>query len=129
MNGALLILLTFPVFWPAEVFAQAPVSEPNSPPVPLPEQIGTAGRSSSRWPKICHLPVAGGSQGNGKWTDFEQLAVEPNQGLSYLFPKQYSGTWLRMVADRDCEATAYLHLTSTRLPDGCSTGNAGLRSV
>jgi len=49
--------------------------------------------------------------GNGRWKNLMQIAVPPRSYQSYCFPPGYSAHWLRVVASRDCVATAQLHYT------------------
>ncbi|MEZ6040626.1 MAG: hypothetical protein R3C20_08970 [Planctomycetaceae bacterium] len=50
--------------------------------------------------------------GNGLWTDFKTIAVENDGYVAELLPADLDAVWLRIVADRDCTATAQLHQTS-----------------
>jgi hypothetical protein len=59
-------------------------------------------------------------KGNGNWADFQKIQANFDSGTSYIFPRDFSGVWLRMVTDHNCIATAFLHQSTTRFPDGLS---------
>lgn len=65
-------------------------------------------------------------QGNNQWTDWRQFTLKPDESTSFIFPEAFAATWLRLSVDRDCEATAYLHLTSDRFHDGSAAENKTL---
>ena len=43
---------------------------------------------------------------NGNWLPYATINVPPGQKLTHLFPTGYAAHWIRIVADRDCKATA-----------------------
>ena len=47
--------------------------------------------------------------GTGTWIVYKELSVNPGQTLQYDFPDAFSAYWVRLVADRDCSATALFH--------------------
>jgi len=52
--------------------------------------------------------------GSGKWSPYRTFAM-PASGYAYhLLPSDLRAEWLRVRADRDCAATAYLHCSSPR---------------
>ena len=52
--------------------------------------------------------------GRGEWSHYRDVAI-PESGYGYhLFPSDFSAAWLRVTADKDCRATAYLHCSSPR---------------
>jgi len=54
------------------------------------------------------------ANGKGQWTAYQTVAV-PAKGYAYhVFPANASAEWIRLKADRDCRATAYLHFWSPR---------------
>ncbi|MEQ1902766.1 MAG: hypothetical protein ABL888_01110 [Pirellulaceae bacterium] len=65
-------------------------------------------------------------QGDGTWTEYQRLTVKPNQGSYFIFPEDFSAVWLRLVTDRDCTATAFLHQQTKRFQDGSSPENQSL---
>jgi hypothetical protein len=46
--------------------------------------------------------------GSGFWKPYRTFKVEPGQSLEHTFPAGYEAYWLRTIANRDCEATAWL---------------------
>jgi hypothetical protein len=72
-------------------------------------------------------------EGNGSWTEYETLHVDPDGYLAYGFPLDFSAVWLRLVPSRDCVATAFLHQTTSRFLDSNAPSNrtlfAGLAEV
>jgi len=50
-------------------------------------------------------------KGCGEFHPHEQVAVGPNGYAAHTFPTGFSAHWLRVVADRDCTATAQLFYT------------------
>lgn len=51
--------------------------------------------------------------GNQSWQRYARLVVHGNGSgyAQHAFPPGYSAHWLRVVAEQDCTATAYLHYT------------------
>ncbi len=46
--------------------------------------------------------------GSGDWVSYRSFQVAPKQILEDEFPASFGAYWLRVVADRDCTATAWL---------------------
>lgn len=46
--------------------------------------------------------------GDGHWVSYTNLNVAPDQVVQHVFPDGFNAYWVRMVADRDCTATAML---------------------
>lgn len=44
--------------------------------------------------------------GTGTWQDWQQIEIEPRSELEDRFPSGFNAYWLRVVASRDCHATA-----------------------
>ncbi len=44
--------------------------------------------------------------GSGLWTLYKTLTVAPNTTTAHIFPDALDAPWIRLVADRDCRATA-----------------------
>ena len=51
-------------------------------------------------------------RGDGQWTACGKVAVPAKGYLCHLMSADFDAQWLRFTVDRDCTATAYLHLTS-----------------
>ena len=49
--------------------------------------------------------------GNGTWHTYETIAVGPTGYTHHEFPQGFGAHWVRVTADRDCAASAYLHYT------------------
>jgi len=49
--------------------------------------------------------------GNGSWHTYDQFVLGPSGYVHHEFASGFSGHWLRVRADRDCVASAYLHYT------------------
>jgi hypothetical protein len=52
--------------------------------------------------------------GDGAWSEYERVPVPAHGYLGKVLPTDFDAVWLRLKADRDCVATAYLHQTSPR---------------
>ena len=46
--------------------------------------------------------------GHGPWMTWEEYAVAPGETFSYEFPRWLEARWIRIIASRDCMATAWL---------------------
>jgi hypothetical protein len=46
--------------------------------------------------------------GHGPWMNFKQVTVKSGEVFSYTFPDSFQARWVRFVADKNCEATAWL---------------------
>jgi hypothetical protein len=44
--------------------------------------------------------------GTGMWQTFATLQVAASESARFDFPPTFQAYWVRLVADRDCEATA-----------------------
>ncbi len=74
----------------------------------LPETLGGAvGRQE--------VPVSAGEaaftlevdrDGTGHWAEYETISLGPGGYARHVLPDDLPGTWMRLVADRDCAATA-----------------------
>jgi len=53
-------------------------------------------------------------KGDGRWTAYESLRVSQGGYAFHLLPPELEAEWIRVVADRDCRATAYFHCRSPR---------------
>ncbi len=49
--------------------------------------------------------------GDGAWAGYTELDVAPGAYVPHVFPTGYSAHWVRVSADRDCQATAYFTYT------------------
>jgi hypothetical protein len=47
--------------------------------------------------------------GDGSWQLYQTITVTAGAYQHHEFPAGFSAHWLRLVADRDCVATAHLH--------------------
>ncbi len=47
--------------------------------------------------------------GNGDFRDFETISVDRGDYKHYEFPNGYSAHWMRVVANKNCTATAMIH--------------------
>ena len=65
-------------------------------------------------------------RGDGRWRDWKPVAVAANGSASLLLPRDLRAEWLRVKADRDCVATAFLHLQS---PLALAAGNGSFASL
>jgi hypothetical protein len=72
-------------------------------------------------------------KGDGSWTDLEMVEVPRDGYVAHLLPENLDAEWLRLMSNRDCVATAFLHQTTSRFADGASPENkaqfAGLADV
>lgn len=46
--------------------------------------------------------------GHGPWMLYKEVTVKPNEVFKYTLPDSFQARWIRFVADKDCEATAWL---------------------
>lgn len=46
--------------------------------------------------------------GNGDLYPYRRFAVPPQGGVSHEFPEAFGACWLRVSAEADCRATAWL---------------------
>ena len=67
-------------------------------------------------------------KGNGTWTDFEKVAVRQGGYVAHILPESLDAVWLRLVVNRDCLATAFLHQTTGKFVNGNSVENKALFS-
>ena len=49
--------------------------------------------------------------GDGSWASYASMTVPTGGYKHHVFPTGFSAHWVRLVADRDCVATGYLHYT------------------
>ncbi len=56
--------------------------------------------------------------GSGAWAPYKTLAVPASGYACHLLPSDLKAEWLRVRADRDGTATAYLHCASPRAAEG-----------
>ena len=45
--------------------------------------------------------------GHGPWMIYKEISVEPGKTINYIFEDDFQARWLRIIADKDCEATAW----------------------
>jgi hypothetical protein len=53
-------------------------------------------------------------RGDGRWQEWKAVPVSADGYASLLLPRDVRGEWLRVKVDRDCVATAFLHLHTPR---------------
>lgn len=46
--------------------------------------------------------------GHAPWMTYKKITVKPNQVFNFTFPDAFQARWVRFVADKDCDATAWL---------------------
>jgi hypothetical protein len=69
-------------------------------------------------------------RGDGHWQPWKTVRVPRNGYSSLLLPPDAPGEWLRVTADRDCTATAFLHMeTPAEASTSASRVFASLMSV
>ncbi|WP_417745914.1 hypothetical protein [Rosistilla oblonga] len=66
------------------------------------------------------------AEGNGKWSDLEDVTVPGNGYVSHHLPEDLQAVWLRVKTDRDCVATAFLHQTSAGREPNASQADKAL---
>ena len=47
--------------------------------------------------------------GHGPWMTAKKVTVKAGETFNYSFPATFQSRWIRFAADRDCNATAWLH--------------------
>ena len=45
--------------------------------------------------------------GHGPWMIYKEISVEPGKTINHIFEDDFQARWLRIIADKDCEATAW----------------------
>ncbi len=45
--------------------------------------------------------------GHGPWMIFKKIPVGPGQKVEYEFPEDFQARWVRVIADKNCRATAW----------------------
>jgi len=48
-------------------------------------------------------------RGDGRWTEYQKIAVPAGGYVYHLFPPDFTANWIRVTADKDCVATAFFH--------------------
>lgn len=46
--------------------------------------------------------------GHGPWIDYDKITLAGGETFKYEFPSSFQARWIRFIADKDCEATAWL---------------------
>jgi hypothetical protein len=46
--------------------------------------------------------------GHGPWMNYREVLVKAGETFEYKFPETFQSRWIRFVADKDCQATAWL---------------------
>jgi hypothetical protein len=46
--------------------------------------------------------------GHGPWMLYKEITVKPNEIVKHTFMDGFQARWIRFIADKDCEATAWL---------------------
>jgi len=54
--------------------------------------------------------------GNNEWEIYKTLKVDGNGYAYFIFPREFSGVWVRVRTDRDCKASAFFHFAGTPAP-------------
>jgi hypothetical protein len=47
------------------------------------------------------------AMGHGPWMDYATISVEPGRTIEHTFESDFEARWVRVVADKNCEATAW----------------------
>ena len=58
------------------------------------------------------FPLEVDVQGDGKWTEYQKIAVPAGGYVYHLFPTDFAAQWIRVTVDQDCVATAFFHYSS-----------------
>ncbi|MEE8452844.1 MAG: hypothetical protein V3R99_13045 [Thermoguttaceae bacterium] len=58
------------------------------------------------------------TDGRGEWKAYKTIEVPADGYAFHVFPEDIEAQWIRLAADKDCIATAYLHLTDENFHDG-----------
>ncbi len=46
--------------------------------------------------------------GHGPWMTYTKVTVNPGKAFDFVFPGTFQSRWIRLVADKNCKATAWL---------------------
>jgi len=84
----------------------------------LPEKLGARLAAPAPEPapaaRAATFTVELDADGSGAWAAYKSLAVPASGYVHHLLPRALKAEWLRVRADRDGTATAYLHCSSPR---------------
>ena len=45
--------------------------------------------------------------GHGPWMVYKKITVPPGEKVEHIFPEYFQTRWIRVVSDKDCEATVW----------------------
>ncbi|MCG8649441.1 MAG: sulfatase, partial [Pirellulales bacterium] len=65
-------------------------------------------------------------RGDGRWTTLESVQVAGDGYVAHHLPPDLEAVWLRLITDRDCTATAFLHQTAGEYADGTKPDHVAL---
>lgn len=58
------------------------------------------------------------TQGNDQWQEYKTLEIIGNGYMFYVFPDDFSATWIRIKANVNCVASAFFHYTDINKAEG-----------
>ncbi|MEZ5941080.1 MAG: hypothetical protein R3C18_06795 [Planctomycetaceae bacterium] len=93
--------------------------------VTLPQQRGVEGNDNEA-PVVFTIQID--KKGNGTWSNLDSVTVPAHGYVPYFFPQDFNAVWLRLMTNRDCVATAFLHQTTSKSHDGKQADNVALFS-
>jgi len=56
--------------------------------------------------------------GNDQWEEYAKIKVNARGYQYHIFPSDFAASWIRVRADRDCNATAFFHYTAVNEAKG-----------
>ncbi len=59
-------------------------------------------------PGVVKFTIEVNPMGHGPWMVYKDISVKSGETVDYIFPDNFQARWVRLIADKDCEATAWL---------------------
>jgi hypothetical protein len=54
------------------------------------------------------------AKGKNQWKPYKTISVGANGYQNFIFPQNFTASWIRVKSDKDCIAKAFFHFTDTR---------------
>lgn len=58
-------------------------------------------------PGVIKFTIEVNPMGHGPWMVYKEILVKPGETVDYIFPDNFQTRWVRLIADKDCDATAW----------------------
>jgi len=57
--------------------------------------------------EVVRFTIEVNPMGHGPWMVYKEISVEPGETKNHIFEDDFQARWVRIVADKDCKATAW----------------------